>query len=88
MMRRSMCWGCTAPVAGLGDGAGPGAEALSALIGTRVVPLPRLEGPVFAGPVPAAKSPHRLRATWPDGTRPISTTPTGSARFWARSTNT
>ena len=47
----------------------PGAEALSALIGTRVVPLPRLEGPVFAGPVPAAKSPHRLRATWPDGSQ-------------------
>ena len=46
----------------------PGATSLSASFGKKTVELPRLEGPVFAGEVPNSKYPHRLTATWDDGT--------------------
>lgn len=45
----------------------PDAEWVEALFGRKVVNLPHLAGPIFAGPVPNSKFTHRLRATYADG---------------------
>ena len=45
----------------------PDAEGLVAQFGRRKVDIPRLEGPVFAGPVPDSKSPYRLSASFGNG---------------------
>jgi 1,4-alpha-glucan branching enzyme len=45
----------------------PGAEWLEAVFPRKVVNLPHVAGPIFAGPVPNSKFPYRLRATYADG---------------------
>ncbi|MFV0299395.1 MAG: GlgB N-terminal domain-containing protein, partial [Paracoccus sp. (in: a-proteobacteria)] len=45
----------------------PDAVALYAKIGRKSVELPRIEGALFGGPVPASKFPHSLRAVFQDG---------------------
>ncbi|TNC50697.1 1,4-alpha-glucan branching protein GlgB [Rubellimicrobium rubrum] len=47
----------------------PGAEEMFAIIGSQDVPLPRIEGPLFCGRIPAGQSDYRLRgrghgSTW------------------------
>lgn len=45
----------------------PDAVSLSAKFGRRIVDIPRVDGPVFAGPVPNSKFHHLLTATYADG---------------------
>ncbi|AUH33463.1 1,4-alpha-glucan branching protein GlgB [Paracoccus tegillarcae] len=45
----------------------PDAVSLTARVGRKTVDLPRIEGAVFGGPVPASKSPYRLTAAFSDG---------------------
>ncbi|TRW99504.1 1,4-alpha-glucan branching protein GlgB [Paracoccus sp. M683] len=45
----------------------PDALSLQAIVGRKVVDLPRIEGPLFGGSVPVSKSPYRLRAVFDNG---------------------
>ncbi len=45
----------------------PDAVGVSAAFGKKAVEIPRLSGPVFAGPVPKSKASHTLTATFEDG---------------------
>ena len=45
----------------------PDADKLEAVVGKMVVELPRIEGPLFGGPIPTSKTPYRLRASFDDG---------------------
>ncbi|MBS0123255.1 1,4-alpha-glucan branching protein GlgB [Thetidibacter halocola] len=45
----------------------PDAETLSARFGRKTVEIPRLDGPIFAGPVPNSKLGYTLNATYPGG---------------------
>lgn len=45
----------------------PDALRLEAVVGRKTVDLPRIEGPLFCGPVPVSKTPYRLRAHFQDG---------------------
>ena len=45
----------------------PDALSLKARVGSKVVEIPHLSGPVFAGPVPVSKTAHTLTATYPGG---------------------
>ncbi len=45
----------------------PDAVSLSAKFGRKIVDVPRLEGPIFAGPVPNSKFKHQLKAQFADG---------------------
>ena len=45
----------------------PDAVSLTAKVGHKTVDLPRIEGPLFGGPVPVSKTPYQLTATFDDG---------------------
>jgi len=46
----------------------PEATRVTVIQAGRTVPLARLDGPLFAAPVPDATATYRLSANWPDGT--------------------